>query len=80
MKTDSELKKDVLAELAWDPEISATSIGVGVKDGVVTVSGHLDTYAEKFAIERALRRIDGVRAIAMEVDVTLSPQHRRSDS
>ena len=80
MKTDSELKKDVLAELEWDPEIGATSIGVGVKDGVVTVSGHLDTYAEKFAIERALRRIDGVRASAREGDVTLSPQHRRSDS
>jgi osmotically-inducible protein OsmY len=80
MKTDSELKKDVLAELEWDPEINAASIGVGVKDGVVTVSGHLDTYAEKFAIERALRRVVGVQAIAMEVDVTLSPQHRRSDS
>ncbi|MFM1856800.1 MAG: hypothetical protein RLZ83_2109, partial [Pseudomonadota bacterium] len=80
MKTDSELKKDVLAELEWDPEINAASIGVGVKDGVVTVSGHLDTYAEKFAIERALRRIVGVKALAMEVDVTLAPQHRRSDS
>ena len=57
MKTDSQLKKDVLAELEWDPEIGATSVGVGVKNGVVTVSGHLDTYAEKFAIERALRRI-----------------------
>ena len=80
MKTDSELKKDVLAELEWDPEINAAAIGVGVKDGIVTVSGHLGTYAEKFAVERALRRIDGVRATAMEVDVTLSPEHRRSDS
>ena len=80
MKTDSQLKKDVLAELEWDPEIHAAAIGVGVKDGVVTVSGHLGTYAEKFAIERALRRIEGVRATAMEVDVTLSPMHRRSDS
>ena len=80
MKTDSELKKDVLAELEWDPEINAAAIGVGVKDGIVTVSGHLGTYAEKFAIERALRRIDGVQATAMEVDVTLSPEHRRSDS
>jgi osmotically-inducible protein OsmY len=79
-KTDSELKKDVLAELEWDPEINAASVGIGVKDGVVTVSGHLDTYAEKFAIERALRRLPGVKAVAMEVDVTLSPQHRRSDS
>lgn len=80
MKTDSELKKDVLAELEWDPEVNSAAVGVGVKDGVVTVSGHLDTYAEKFAIERALRRVAGVKAVAMEVDVTLSPQHRRSDS
>ena len=56
MKTDSDLKKDVLAELEWDPEINAAAIGVGVKDGVVTVSGHFNTYAEKFAIERALLR------------------------
>ena len=80
MKTDIELKKDVNAELEWDPEIDATQVGVTVKDGVVTISGHLKTYADKFAIERALRRIEGVRAIAMEVDVTLSPQHQRSDS
>ena len=80
MKTDSEIKKDVLAELEWDPEINAANVGVAVKDGVITVSGHLDTYSEKFSIERALRRVDGVRAIAMEVDVVLSPEHRRSDS
>jgi len=80
MKTDTELKKDVSAELEWDPEIEAAQVGVAVKDGVVTISGHLKTYADKFAIERALRRIEGVRAIAMEVDVTLSPQHQRSDS
>jgi len=80
MKTDTELKKDVSAELEWDPEIDAAQVGVAVKDGVVTISGHLKTYADKFAIERALRRIEGVRAIAMEVDVTLSPQHQRSDS
>ncbi len=80
MKTDTELKKDVNAELEWDPEIDAAQVGVAVKDGVVTISGHLKTYADKFSIERALRRIEGVRAIAMEVDVTLSPQHQRSDS
>lgn len=80
MKTDAQLKKDIEAELEWDPEIDATQVGVAVKDGVATLSGHLKTYSDKFAIERALRRIDGVRAIAMEVDVTLSPQHQRSDS
>jgi osmotically-inducible protein OsmY len=80
MKTDSDIKKDVMAELEWDPEINASNVGIAVKDGVVTVSGHLDTYSEKFSIERALRRVEGVSAIAMEVDVVLSPDHRRSDS
>jgi len=80
MKTDVELKKDVVEELAWDPAINATAVGVGVKDGVVTLTGHLDSYGEKFAIERALRRVAGVKAIAIELDVKLSPQHKRSDT
>jgi osmotically-inducible protein OsmY len=80
MKTDSELKQDVMAELAWDPAIKADAVGVAVKDGVVTLTGHLETFGEKFAIERALRRIQGVQAIALELDVKLSPQHERSDT
>jgi len=80
MKTDADLKKDVIAELSWDPAIHATAVGVAVKDGVVTLTGHLDTFAEKFAIERALRRLAGVQAIALELDVKLSPQHKRSDT
>lgn len=80
MKTDAELKKDVIAELSWDPAVVSTAIGVAVDDGVVTVSGHLDTYAQKFAVERALRRVHGVQAIALELDVKLSPQHKRSDT
>lgn len=80
MKTDAELKRDVMDELAWDPAIDATAVGVGVKDGVVTLTGHLDSYGEKFAIERAVRRIAGVKAIAVELDVRLSPQHKRSDT
>lgn len=51
MKTDQQLKKDVGAELEWDPAINPTQVGVAVKDGVVTLTGHLDTYAEKYAIE-----------------------------
>lgn len=80
MKTDAQLKHDVVAELAWDPAIDADGIGVAVHDGVVTVSGHLETYAEKHAVERALGRVAGVEAIALELDVRLSPQHRRSDT
>jgi osmotically-inducible protein OsmY len=53
MKTDAVLKKDVVDELNWDPAVVSTAIGVAVKDGVVTVSGHLDTYAQKFAVEHA---------------------------
>ena len=80
MKTDNELKSDVANELAWDPAINATAIGVAVSNGVVTLTGHLDTFGEKYAIERALRRIHGVKAIALELDVKLSPQHQRSDT
>jgi osmotically-inducible protein OsmY len=79
-KTDSVLKADVVNELAWDPAIKETAIGVAVKDGVVTLTGHLDTYAEKDAATRAVRRIAGVKAIAVEIDVRLSPTHQRSDT
>lgn len=79
-KSDSTLKDDVSAELAWDPAVKATAIGVAVKEGVVTLSGHLDTYAEKDAATRAVRRVAGVKAIALEIDVKLSDQHKRSDT
>jgi osmotically-inducible protein OsmY len=80
MKSDADLKREVEAELAWDPAVDATAIGVAVRDGVVTLSGHLDTYAEKWAAEKALRRVHGVKAIALEIDVRLSPDHERSDT
>jgi osmotically-inducible protein OsmY len=80
MKSDSQLKNDVSAELAWDPAINEAGIGVAVKNGIVTLSGHLDTFAEKHAVERAVRRVAGVRGIALELDVKLAPQHKRSDS
>lgn len=80
MKTDRELKADVAAELAWDPAINAENIGVMVRDGVVTLAGHLDKYSEKHAVERAVRRVSGVRAIALDLEVKLSPEHRRDDS
>lgn len=80
MKKDAELKRDIEDELAWDPAVDASAIGVAVKDGVATLSGHLETYAEKVALEKALRRVAGVKAIALELDVRLSPQHVRSDT
>jgi osmotically-inducible protein OsmY len=80
VKTDAELKADVTDELAWDPAINATNVGVMVKDGVVTLAGHLDSFAEKHAVERAVRRVAGVRGIALDLDVHLPSEHQRSDS
>lgn len=80
MKTDAQLKQDVSAELTWDPSINAGGVGVAVRDGVVTLSGHLDNYAEKQAVERAVQRVSGVKAVVLELEVKLDPGHRRSDT
>lgn len=80
MIADTDLKRTVEAELAWDPSVKATSIGVAVSNGVVTLTGHLDTFAEKHAAARAVRRVAGVKAIALEIDVKLAPDHQRSDT
>ena len=79
-KSDKTLQADVIAELAWDPSVKATRLGVAAKDGIVTLTGHLDTYAEKEAAMRAVRRVAGVRAIAVEIDVRLAADHQRSDT
>jgi osmotically-inducible protein OsmY len=80
MKTDSDLKKDVLSELSWDPLVPEARIGVAVHAGVVTLSGHLDTYSEKVAAKRAVERVAGVKAIALELDVVPVGIHQRSDT
>ena len=64
MKTDSQLQQDVSAELDWEPSVHAARIGVEVKDGVVTLAGQVDSYAEKWNAERAAQRVSGVRALA----------------
>ena len=80
MKTDAQLKKDLEFELEWDPSINAANVGIAVKAGVVTLTGHIDTYVEKYAIERAVQRVEGVNTTAVELDVKLAPGHVRSDS
>lgn len=80
MKSDLQLKTDIESELAWEPSINAAHVGVAVKDGVVTLTGHLDTFAEKVLIERAVARVAGVRAVAVETDVKLASDHVRSDT
>ncbi|MDL2337768.1 MAG: BON domain-containing protein [Pseudomonadota bacterium] len=80
MKTDAQIKADVTRELEWDTSINSSNVGIAVNHGIVTLSGHLDTYAEKYAIERAVQRVEGVKAVAIELDVKLAPDHKRSDS
>ncbi|HZC61156.1 MAG TPA: BON domain-containing protein [Streptosporangiaceae bacterium] len=72
MKTDAQLKDDVIEELRWYPQISdADAIGVGVKDGAVILSGHVPSYAEKLAAARAAERVNGVKAVANDLKVDL---------
>jgi len=80
MKSDAQLKNEVVRELEWEPAVNAANVGVAVRHGVVTLTGHLDTYAEKFAIEHAVQRVRGIQALAVELDVKLSPRHKRCDS
>src|SRR3954447_17926137 len=79
MKTDSELQRDVLNELKWEPSVDAAHIGISVKDGVVTLSGHVPSYAEKYAAEKAAKRVHGVKAVANEIDVKLPGSSQRTD-
>jgi len=79
MKTDTDLKRDVLAELAYEPSIKADDIGVSVQEGVVTLTGHVPTYTEKSAAERAVKRVLGVRAVVEELIVSLFSSHQRND-
>lgn len=80
MKSDLQLKQDVMNELNWDPAVNDAEIGVQVEDGVVTLSGHLDSFAEKHAAQEAVQRIVGVRALAVEIDVRLPDECRRTDA
>ncbi len=80
MKTDSQVQQDVMAELKWEPSINATHIGVEVADGIVTLAGHVGSYAEKWDAEHAAQRVSGVKALAVEMDVKLPGSSKRNDS
>jgi osmotically-inducible protein OsmY len=69
MRSDQELRKQVEAELEWEPSIDSRQIGVAVVDGIVTLTGTVTTYYEKWKAERATERVDGVRGIANEIEV-----------
>ena len=79
MKTDSELKQDVENELKWEPRINEAHIGVTANAGVVSLTGHVLSFAEKYAAEKATKRVYGVKAVANELDIRLKDGAMRSD-
>lgn len=79
MKSDSELRRDVEREFEWDPSIDARDIAVAVKNGVVTLTGHVSKYSEKWSAERIAKRVAGVTALVNDIEVKLSTERTDKD-
>ncbi|HEX9892518.1 MAG TPA: BON domain-containing protein [Gemmatimonadales bacterium] len=80
MLSNVEMQKKVLEALDFEPSLDATHIGVATNDGIVTLTGQVPSYADKVAAERAVKRIFGVKGIAINLEVRLAGDARRSDS
>jgi osmotically-inducible protein OsmY len=80
MKSDTQIQKDVMAQINWEPMLNAAAIGVSVKDGVVTLNGMVDTYTKKMAAERAAKKVSGVKAVAEDIQVGESSIFKRTDT
>ena len=80
MKTDTQLQKDVIDELRWEPRVNEAEIAVSAKDGVVTLTGSVGTFAQKYVAERAVERVAGVRAVADDLKVKVFGALERSDT
>jgi|SRR5271157_1430612 len=80
MKTDAQVQSNVISELKWEPSVDATKIGVSVRDGIVTLDGYVDSFAEKLAAERVASRVAGVKAVAQELKVRLLQSYERNDA
>lgn len=78
-RTDQEIQKDVLAELKWDAQVQPNEIGVSVKDGVVTLTGWVDSYLKKWSAEEAAHHVGGVRAVANDIEVKLATERTDAD-
>ena len=78
-RTDQELQQDVLAELKWDAQIQPNEIGVSVKDGVVTLTGWVDSYLKKWSAEDAAHKVAGVKAVANDIEIKLATERTDPD-
>lgn len=72
MKTDAEIKHDVVGELNWEPILNGAEIGVAVHHGIVTLSGNVNTYTERIEAEIAALRVKGVKAVVVELEIRLA--------
>jgi osmotically-inducible protein OsmY len=79
MRSDSEIEKNVKAELEWDPDLDATDIAVSVKDGVVTLTGFVKSYTDRYEAEIAAKRVAGVVAVANDIEVRMPSVDERPD-
>jgi osmotically-inducible protein OsmY len=78
--TDEQIQREVLEELKWDPRVTPNEIGVIVRDGVVTLTGWVDSYTKRWAAEEAAHRVRGVRAVANDIEVRLPSAAERTDA
>ncbi|HEV7576797.1 MAG TPA: BON domain-containing protein [Caldimonas sp.] len=79
-RTDTDIQAEVIAELKWEPRVQAPEIGVAVKDGVVTLTGWVDSYTKRWAAEEAAHRVRGVKAVANDTEVRLGVGSERTDA
>ncbi|MGI5214554.1 BON domain-containing protein [Plantactinospora sp. CA-290183] len=79
VRSDVDIQRDLLAELEWEARVESGGIGVSVRSGIATLTGRVDSYAEKWAAERTAHRIRGVRALANDIEVRLPGAHERAD-
>ena len=77
--SDESVQRDVLAELKWDARVSPNEVGVAVKNGIVTLTGRVDSYLKKWSAEEAAHRVRGVKAVANELEVKLPGSDERTD-
>ena len=80
MKNDLEIQQDVINQLSWEPFLKASDIGVTVKNGIVTLTGQVDSYYKKISAEKAARKVAGVRAIAEDIQLRVSPYFIKTDA
>ena len=80
IRTDEDIQRDVLDELKWDPHVQVNEIGVAVKDGIVMLTGWVDSYLKKLAAENAAHRVRGVKAVANDIEVRLPCSAERTDA